>query len=241
MPDNTTIIKIHLRKVIAILVVTAFSLITLNCLTWYLDRHTDIPMDVWVRLFSVNREANLPTTFSIFLLVISTSLLAIIAIESKNHKEPFSAAWISLTIIFGYITIDEASALHEMTDPFLNQLLGSGPFGIFTHSWVWLPIFLIPLLVILFAKFYLQLPKFTRTWTGIAGFIYILGAAGMEMVGSSVIAVTSANHRYYFLAYTLEESLEMLGIILFIYALMAHLSLSDSAASFKIIKTAAQE
>jgi len=241
MPDNTPIIKIHLRKVIATLVITAFCLIFLNCLTWYLDRHTDLLMDGWVRLFNVNREANLPTTFSILLLVLSTFFLAIIAFKSSYHKEPYSSACMALAVIFGYITIDEASALHEMTNPLLNRVFGSGPFGILSDGWVWLILFLIPVLTITFARFYFQLPKVTRVWCGIAGFLYILGAAGMEMAGGMIVSAYSNNHRYYFFAYTLEESLEMLGIIVFIYALMAHLSLSDSAVSLKITKTAAQE
>lgn len=68
---------------------------------------------------------------------------------------------------------------------------------------------------------------------GLAGTIYILGAVGFEMIGGVVIHYFKANSQPFFWAYTIEESLEMLGIILFIYALLNYLF--DDGGSLSII------
>jgi hypothetical protein len=53
--------------------------------------------------------------------------------------------------------------------------------------------------------------------------IYVLGAVGLEMVGGLITNAFGTSNRNYFFAYTLEESLEMFGLIVFIYALMCYL------------------
>jgi hypothetical protein len=53
--------------------------------------------------------------------------------------------------------------------------------------------------------------------------LYIGGAMGMEMVGGFIITTKGMHPLFYAIATTLEESLEMLGIVVFIHALMSYI------------------
>ncbi len=57
-----------------------------------------------------------------------------------------------------------------------------------------------------------------------AGLVYVAGAIGMEMVGSAYASVhTTVNAVYAMLIVTIEETLEMLGLVLFVYTLLSHI------------------
>jgi len=53
--------------------------------------------------------------------------------------------------------------------------------------------------------------------------IFLTGVLGIELLGAREADLHGTETVVYCLLYTLEEMLEMLGIILFIYALLSHL------------------
>lgn len=195
----------------------------LHLATWYLDRYKIIKLKNIIPIFNLNNESNIPTSFTVLLLGFSALLLFIIAINSRLKKDRFTFHWYLLSLGFLYIAIDEGSILHELSMKYLSNVFGMGPAGIFTFSWVLLLVILIPILVIAFFHFFRNLPGSSKKRFGIAGSIYILGAVGFEMIGGVVIHYFKSNSQPFFWAYTIEESLEMLGIILFIYALLMYL------------------
>jgi len=77
----------------------------------------------------------------------------------------------------------------------------------------------------------MTLPKKTLKFFIIAGVVFLTGAVGLELIGGRVEELygipvektfdNSANVLFKFL-YTCEEFLEMLGIIIFIYALTSY-------------------
>ena len=68
----------------------------------------------FVRLFHVAEEGNITAWFSSLLHLISAVLLAVIAKEKSSHQDRFSRHWFGLSIIFLYISIDEAARIHEI-------------------------------------------------------------------------------------------------------------------------------
>jgi len=75
-----------------------------------------------------------------------------------------------------------------------------------------------------FLKFVWGLPKDTRARFVAACVIFLTGALGTEMFGAREADLHAYYTVTYCVLYSLEEMLEMLGIILFIYALLLHLA-----------------
>ena len=75
-----------------------------------------------------------------------------------------------------------------------------------------------------YLKFVWALPKRTRLHFIMAGVIFLTGALGIEMLGAREADIYGYYTVIYSFLYSLEEMLEMLGIVLFIYALLSYLA-----------------
>ncbi|MEH1834454.1 MAG: hypothetical protein V7L29_20850 [Nostoc sp.] len=182
-------------------------------------------------LFSLNGELNIPAWYSSFSLLFCSALLkAITAIKTKDR---YFVYWKTLYLIFFYLSLDEAFSFHEiLIIPSLRESLHLNP--IFYETWVIPGVILVGVFAFKYLKFLLHLPYNTRYLFLIAAVVYVGGALGMEMVGGllrvdfgrrSLIALTGI---------IVEEFLEMVGIVIFIYALLAYLSSLRESIQLKI-------
>ena len=174
-----------------------------------------------IKKFDLGGESNIPAWFSSKLLLIAALLVGFIAAIKKTRKEEFSNHWLLLTFIFVFLSCDETVQIHEATGSHVHSIANL-PFTKFI-GWV------IPysLLVILFGaaylRFFLHLPRRFKLLFASAGGIYVGGALGMELLTGAIGRVVLEG-RIHFLFNILEESLEMAGIAVFIYALLSYLS-----------------
>lgn len=180
------------------------------------------------RLFGIGKfyfdyEESVPTYFSSIILLLSAILLAIIFKVKFKLSDPFSTNWMMLSILFAILSIDEIAGFHEIIIDPLNNLLHFS--GYLRFSWV------IPALIFVFI-FTLSYLKFLNSFSSkyrngfiLSGFIYVLGAIGIEMISAKLFIndVVSANDLIYNLVITLEESLEMLGVMIFITVLLSYI------------------
>jgi hypothetical protein len=79
------------------------------------------------------------------------------------------------------------------------------------------------LLGLVYLKFLFRLPKKTMVNFIVAGVVYVGGALGVELIGGRYREMQGINFTYKMIA-TVEESLEMLGVVMFIRALLLYLS-----------------
>ena len=121
--------------------------------------------------------------------------------------------------IFLFLAIDEACSIHELSIPLLRGAINAE--GILYFTWVVPAFFLLGIFLITFRKFVFSLPVKTKTLFILAGFVYVGGALGMELVGG-YLADTSGYNTVYGLASSIEEILEMLGIVIFIHGLLSY-------------------
>jgi hypothetical protein len=184
-----------------------------------------------VHLFNVNHEQNIPTLFSVILLLACAGLLGLISYFQHMQKVELSMYWAILSLGFIYMAIDEFTELHEKLSNHITPLIGDHSGGFFQFSWVIPALILVIFLGIFFLKFLLHLPKKTRVAFIIAGMVYLIGLIGIEMPGGYYAALHGGTNLTYSLITTLEESLEMLGLILFIRALIDYLSTHFSEIS----------
>ena len=179
--------------------------------------------DDWMNLFNLDRELNFPTWYSALMLIGCAVLLKIIATGKQQQGDRYTKDWQLLSTIFGLLAIDEVVSIHEIfIIPELSEALDL-PW--FLHSaWVIPGIIFVIWFAQRYSKFVRHLPFKSRQQFILAGCIYVGGALVMEMIGSHFAESLSQQHIVYALTTVVEEFLEMIGIVIFIYALLFYLS-----------------
>lgn len=179
-----------------------------------------------VRIFNLDTEKTVPAAFSVLILMIASSLLFLVWHVSRTKSIKNSWYWMLLAVGFLVMGVDEAWEYHELlTEPMRDALnVGEGKTQFLLYAWVVPGIILIFILGLIFIKFLIGLPKRTRNGFIIAGVIYVSGAIGMEMVGGYYKVEYGPQSLAYFAAATLEETLEMVGVVLFIREILRYLA-----------------
>lgn len=205
-----------------ILIVVCISIIYIVCqfFKFYLGHDY---MFGFTRLFDLNEEANIPSVFSSLILLLSSIILTIIALLKARYRESFFLHWSGLATLFFFLFIDEAVSLHELLTTPVRMTLNASAF--FYYAWIIPYGMLLLLFIIGYYKFILHLPAKIRFLFIIAGITYIIGAIGFEMFGGYYDELYSRQTIIYAVCVLFEESLEMTGIVLFIYSLLLYLTL----------------
>ncbi len=179
--------------------------------------------DEWMDLFNLDRELNFPTWYSAWMLVFCAILLRIIAMGKKQQGDRYTKDWQLLSLIFLWMAIDEIVSIHEiLIIPEVSQALNL-PW--FLHSmWVIPGVVFVAWFAKRYGKFVRHLPAKSRQHFIGAACTFISGALVMEMIGSYFAQSIGQQHIVYALIATVEETLEMIGIVMFIYALLNYLS-----------------
>ena len=176
-------------------------------------------------LFSVNLEESVPTWYSSINLFLAASLLAWIALSKRIHGEPQSLYWASLALVFLYFSMDEGAAIHELFSGPLKSAFDTS--GFFEFGWLILGIPLVILFGVLYVRFWWWLPGRTRPLFAIAAALYVGGAVVIEGISASQYAAAGGSTFRYLAIATVEETFEMLGVVVFIYALLDYLHRTD--------------
>lgn len=186
-----------------------------------------------IQLFAFDYERNLPTWYQGMSLAICGVLLLLIGMGHRKQKQKrFSRYWISLAVIFFGLSFDEMVSIHEQWIVPVRSLLGiSG--GLLYFAWVIPATALLVLLAITLIPFLRSLPTSTRLQFLIAGMIFIAGTIGMEVVsGAYVSGGDRGDTIQYQMLTTVEELLEMIGIVLFLRAVLAYMADGDNTIRF---------
>jgi hypothetical protein len=173
-----------------------------------------------IKKFDPGGEGNIPAWFSSSILLLSAVVLGLIAAIKRSRKESYATHWILLAFIFAFLSCDETAQIHEWTIAYVDWVARL-PFTQFI-GWV-IPYSILLLgLAVAYLRFFLHLPNRTKVLFGVAGFIYVGGALGMELLTAAVGRVVFEG-KIHFLFNLTEELLEMAGIVVFIYALLSYL------------------
>jgi hypothetical protein len=165
----------------------------------------------------------MPAGFSFLILLLTSSLLAFVCFTTriKTNKK----FWFVLSFIFLFLACDELMEIHENISKYIKRNYISSVGG---SDFVWvLPYGIFAVVVgVFFLKFVLSLPKKIRNLILISGFTYVGCALGIDYIQGIIeryIETENLNHFYYKIFTIIEEPGEMLGIILFIYALLNYI------------------
>jgi hypothetical protein len=183
----------------------------------------------------VDVEDNFSTWYQASTLLIAGLLALFIAAKRRAMGDPLAIYWRVLGIVFAFgLSADEIAGFHET----LNTVM--------TTSWTVPALIATGIFGLAFIPFLLRIPRDTARRLVVAGAVYVGGAAGMErfsewfikvssvtfhLMGHDLVirhtAATMAKTLDYSLSTAVEEGLEMLGVWLFIRALLLFMSAQD--------------
>ena len=194
------------------------SLITEYWVESVLSSEIDSMMISLLDLFSVNLEMSIPTWYATILLFVCAGLLGWITAVKHHQNDPYTRHWLGLSVIFLYLSIDEGAAIHEMFSEPLETALNTS--GYLTFPWL---IVFVPLVIVfglLYLRFLFHLSPQIRNLVIFAALLYVGGAVVVEAVSANRWYLDGGVSFPYLAIATVEELLEMLGVVLFLYALL---------------------
>jgi hypothetical protein len=170
-----------------------------------------------VGLFDLDGERNLPSFFSGCLFLLNALLFVLVARAAPGGTSRTS--WLALAGLFLFLSFDELFGVHErLTTPVREALHTS---GFLYYSWVLIYVPAVALLACGLIPVWRRLHGPARSWLGRAAVTYMAGAVGLEMTaGAYHVAAGTRRDLVYGILATVEESLEMAGLIMLTYALL---------------------
>lgn len=186
------------------------------------------------RLFNMDGEGTLPAWFESTLMLAASALLAIIAADTQRSAGRFRRHWWILSALFFYMSADETASIHEMFNR-AGRALPIAADGLLDAPWVIFGTAAALVVGIGYLKFLAHLPPAMRWGFVLAAACFLGGALGVEMFSAALADAQdlelqpdgweqrgdfTAGYMWYVVV---EESLEMLGVIVFINHLLGHL------------------
>ena len=188
--------------------------------------------------FDLDAEISVPTWYNQMLLLLGAGLAGYIAAALFAAKKPHRYYWAGVAFALLFASIDEGASIHEM----LGFLEIAGHLGLessyFAFGWVIPGLMIVGALVLVFLRFWLQLPRRTQVLIATAVTMYLAGAIGIEMLSANYLASGGEWNSllYRGLLVSIEESLEVFGIIVMIYALADFISTHKLRLDMRIAK-----
>jgi len=184
----------------------------------------DDQFHTFIEYFDFGLEQNIPTLYSVIALAIAATLLAANARHSLEKCDGQHRYWAGLALIFLFLAFDEGTQIHEMMNNVMEQWIT--PKGYLRYLWVLPYGFAVLVLATLYLRFMMRLSRTSRHRFILAALIFLVGSIGVEMLSAreADLIVDSNYTVLYCVLYSLEEFLEMIGVAVFIYALLKHLA-----------------
>jgi hypothetical protein len=166
-------------------------------------------LEYWhLSIFDLDEEESFGTWFSSLVLLSAGALLLVQARALRDRADRWFAWWLVLAIGFVTLSVDEVVGMHEL----MNSLMEDTP-------WTVVGFAIFAVVGVSYLPFLWRYRWRTAGLFFLAGAVYGGGAVGVEhWTGADV------NSLHYNMWTTLEEGMEMAGVIIFVYALLDHMS-----------------
>ena len=203
------------KKLFKAFLVAILLLLILNILSIFLainHDQNDSMSSYIIRLFDFNQEANIPSFFSTLQFLTASLLVLIIAFFKKSNGKKH-LGWLGISLLFFLLMLDEAVSIHEFLIAYFQEK--------YHNSLLFYYISLLVFGLILAGTALIYIPFFNhlnkKLLIGMLSSmgIFLLGAIIFESIGNNVFDTYGLSFGYR-LIYTVEETLEMLGLAIFI-------------------------
>lgn len=183
-------------------------------------------------LFDMSREWNAPSLYSGALILANAIALWRVGLRLAQQRTGAWLSWCFLAVVFTYLSVDEVVGFHERLTDVTQQVLHITG-GLFTFAWV-LPGSAFALAVFLLSLNFLRdLDRSSRLWVMAAGAIYMSGAVGVETLSGWRWSAVGGDlsDPIWVLLFSTEESLEIAGMSLMLFAVLRRSELMFERAS----------
>ena len=207
-------------KVLKLLFFVAIALILMHIGIMGVHFFSDIPLkSQFIRMFSLDMEANLPTSFSFVILLFSAFLFYFLSKMPEEQKNRNHTYWLGLSFVFAFLAFDESSKIHEAIGDLTNIFVHTTN-GYLSYPWVISYSILTILLGFFYIRFFWRMErKIFFSFIG-AAMLYLSGAIGFELLGANEASLHGPDTILYTVYSTVEESLEIFGVIFLIKILL---------------------
>ena len=167
-------------------------------------------------LFFLDGEGNVPAIFSTCLFLIK-AVIFLIVWKAASLSGDSQKICLFLSIVFVFLALDESISIHERLINPLRQALDAT--GVFYYTWI-IPygIGVVVLSIVAIPVFW-RMQKRIRFWFGLSAATYLVATIGLEMIsGKYLVMMNVQKDIVWIFMITLEESLEMVGLIILVYA-----------------------
>ncbi|QDT17174.1 hypothetical protein [Alienimonas californiensis] len=239
-PPESVVLIVDPRRIVrwllAVVVVVAAVGTAADWIIYQVADHPDDGLARVARRFDLGHEPSLPAWYSSLALLACGALAALIARVVREDR----LWWGLLAALFAGLALDEAVMIHEMADGVTHEALDGG--GVLYFTWVVPGLIFVAGVCALFARFLWRLPARTRWRFILAGGTFVAGAVGMEMAAGAVVdsypteaeGIASPAH---IAVQAVEESLEMLGVLLFLAAELDYLAMAAGSIVLRFART----
>lgn len=203
------------KKLFKAFLVAILLLLILNILSIFLainHDQNDTLGSFLIQLFDFNQEANIPSFFSTLQFLTASLLLFIIAIFKKSNGKKH-LGWLGISLLFFLLMLDEAVSIHEFLFTYLQEKYNNSLFFYYASLLVFG--FVLVGIALIYIPFFNHLNKKLLIGMLSSMGIFLLGAIVFESIGNNVFETYGLSFGYR-LIYTVEETLEMLGLAIFI-------------------------
>ena len=220
MSDPSTVLSLHPSRIALKLMGVIALLCAIHVLAMWLyygglfDFKAEYGLKYWqITIFDLDEEESFGTWFNSIILLFAAVLLLAHAARQKLNRDLWFPWWMILGIGFLVLSIDEIVGMHE----YLNSALKE-------TSWTAVAAVGVGAVGLLFVPFFLHLPMRSKLLFLAAAILYLGGALGVERWSDQFADQDLLDTLEYNLWTAVEEVMEMAGVVLFIFALLAHMT-----------------
>lgn len=186
----------------------------------------------FIRLIDLDYEGNIPTLFSALLFLISGTLFWLISKDVRRRGQKYAAYWLGLACVFVFLGFDEGTRLHEEIGDLFENVVDAE--GWLYFPWVIPYSILFGIAMIIYFRFYLTLDRRLQIRLFICAVVFLSGAIGVELFSAREADAHGTDSMTYSILYTIEESLEMAGLILLIDTLLYKIGLNPGKVTIEV-------
>jgi hypothetical protein len=174
------------------------------------------------RNFNPSAEQTVGTWFTASLLLCAGVLVAAISAAARATRDQWARHWFGLALILIFVSCDEVASLHEQLGDWVKDIMPTG--GPLLWAWV-VPYSIFAVVVgLAYLSFLRALPPDSRRRFILAAAIYIGGALVIEMIEAAITDARGRGGGPVTILAVIEETAEMAGAALLIYALLHHIA-----------------
>jgi len=212
-------LSLNSTSIIKVLSALAIILIIANIIMLFIYFSIDDPDKFdFVRMVDLDQEGNLPTVFSSSLLLIAGFLFYLLHKSVNLKPKTTHYYWLGLSFIFIFLGFDEGAKIHETLGDYTENFVEAS--GYLYYPWVLSYGVLVLILGGFYFRFFLRMKRKVFYSFLLAAFIFLSGAVGFELLGAKEASAHGSDTLLYCVYYTIEESLEMFGVIYLIHILL---------------------